>query len=108
MRQGDVGDARIEHLHERGQRHRDCDDPRIDRRTPFVGCVHGDGGSAHYLTHTFGTTDIPGRSSCPLFSPASKTIFAGMRCTTFTKLPVAFSGGKRLNRSPLAPAIEST
>ena len=32
----------------------------------------------------------------------------GIRCTTFTKLPVAFSGGSRLNFAPLAPAMLST
>src|SRR5271157_4397922 len=37
-----------------------------------------------YLIHTFGTTDIPGRSSWPLISPGSNTIFIGMRCTTLT------------------------
>src|SRR5215470_109666 len=31
-----------------------------------------------------------------------------MRCTTFTKLPVAFSGGSKLSTAPVAPAIEST
>jgi len=28
-------------------------------------------------------------------------IFTGTRCTTFTKLPVAFSGGSRLNTAPV-------
>ena len=37
-----------------------------------------------YLIHTFGTTDMPGRSSWFLISPFSNTIFTGMRCTTFT------------------------
>src|ERR1700691_4419160 len=38
-----------------------------------------------YLSiQTFGTTDIPGRSSCPLVSSLSNTIFTGMRCTTLT------------------------
>src|ERR1039458_3775438 len=39
-----------------------------------------------YLIQTLGTTDIPGRRSCPLvwsFS-LSNTIFTGMRCTTLT------------------------
>lgn len=35
------------------------------------------------------------------------TILTGMRCTTFTKLPVALSGGKRLNLAPVAAAIDS-
>src|SRR5882762_3908612 len=112
MRQRYIGNAGIEHLHERGQRHRDSNDPVIDRRPPFGGVIHGDGRSAHsylnlcyelraarehesaarssrlvarsYLIHTFGTTDIPGRSSCPLVSLLSNTIFTGMRCTTLT------------------------
>ena len=35
-------------------------------------------------------------------------IFTGMRWTTFTKLPTAFSGGSRLMREPVLPAMEST
>jgi hypothetical protein len=31
----------------------------------------------------------------------SKTILTGTRCTTLTKLPVAFSGGSRLKAAPL-------
>ena len=32
---------------------------------------------------------------------SSSTIFTGTRCTTFTKLPVAFSGGSRANAEPV-------
>ena len=34
VRQGDVGDGGVEHLHEGGERDRHGDDPRIDARTP--------------------------------------------------------------------------
>ena len=39
-------------------------------------------------------------------SASSMRIFTGMRWTTFTKLPTAFSGGSRLMREPVEPAIE--
>src|SRR6476620_9707645 len=58
-----------------------------------------------YRNQTFGSTDMPGRKTCSLVSPWSNVIFTGMRCTTFTKFPVAFSGGKRLVIAPLAPAM---
>ncbi len=48
-----------------------------------------------YRNQTFGSTDIPGRRSCSGSRPASKVIFTGMRWTTLTKFPVAFSGGKQ-------------
>ena len=51
---------------------------------------------------------MPGRSRCSGSCPGSSTIFTGTRCTTFTKLPVAFSGGSRLNRAPVAAAMLST
>jgi hypothetical protein len=47
-----------------------------------------------------GSTDIPGRSIRSRFSPSFKRIRTGIRCTTFTKLPVAFSGGSRLVCAP--------
>src|ERR1035437_8762761 len=52
------------------------------------------------------STFIPGRNTRPLVW--SIRIFTGMRCTTLTKLPVAFSGGSRLKRLPVAPEMEST
>jgi len=54
-----------------------------------------------YFNQTFGTTDIPGRSRCSESSPLLKRIRTGMRCTTLTKLPVAFSGGSRLMTAPV-------
>src|SRR5262245_64729570 len=58
-----------------------------------------------YLVYTVGVTDIPGRNSRSESWPAFKTIFTGTRCTTLTKLPLAFSGGSRLNRAPVAGAM---
>ena len=37
-----------------------------------------------YFTVTFGSTDMPSFKYWSLSSPGSKTIFTGMRCTTFT------------------------
>jgi len=53
------------------------------------------------------STFMPGRRIL-LSGTESSTIFTGIRCTTFTKFPVAFSGGSKLRRLPVAPAIEST
>ena len=38
----------------------------------------------------------------------SRVIFTGTRCTTFTKLPVAFSAGMTLKREPVPDWMEST
>src|ERR1700722_9639737 len=62
-----------------------------------------DQNDSRWRTFTAGSTDIPsasGRPSSPT-CPGSKTIFTGTRCTTFTKFPVAFSGGSRLNFDPV-------
>jgi hypothetical protein len=55
-----------------------------------------------------GSTDIPGRSIRSRFSPSFKTDPHGHPLHTFTKLPVAFSGGSRLVRAPVAPGMFST
>ena len=39
---------------------------------------------------------------------SSNTSCTGTRCTTLTKLPVAFSGGSRLKRAPVARGMLST
>ena len=47
------------------------------------------------------STDIPGEIRRNASPGSLKTIFTGMRCTTFTKLPVAFSGGSKANCEPV-------
>ena len=58
------------------------------------------------LTET--TADRPGRRRPTRALSAGSTIFTGTRCTTLVKLPLAFSGGSRLNSAPLAGAMLST
>ena len=88
VRQGHVGDAGIQHLHESGQRDRQRDDPGIDRRTRESRAIRGQCRAVHrpriHLTQTLGSTDMPGRRMCSLVSPGSKVIFTGIRCTTLT------------------------
>src|SRR5215471_3640549 len=64
-----------------------------------------DGIGTPYRTFTLGTTDMPGPSGKCRSGGVSKMIFTGTRCTTLTKLPVAFSGGSRLKAAP-DPAVK--
>jgi hypothetical protein len=50
---------------------------------------------------TVAIMDMPGRKTNGAETGMSRRILTGMRCTTFTKLPVAFSGGKRLKTEPV-------
>src|SRR4030095_9520727 len=50
---------------------------------------------------TVAITDIPGRRTNGAAAGMSRRILTGIRCTTFTKLPVAFSGGNRLKTDPV-------
>jgi len=59
-------------------------------------------------TLTSGSTDMPGRSKCCGSCSWLKRILTGSLCTTLTKLPLAFSGGRRLNNVPAAPGRFST
>src|SRR4030095_10664850 len=86
VRQRHVDDGGVEHFHEGREHDGDRDHPWID---------------GFHCVYTVGTTDMPGRSMCSGSCPSSSTIFTGTRCTTFTKLPVALSGGRRLNRAPV-------
>ena len=55
------------------------------------------------------TADMPARSGCGLpTSFWSSSTFTGTRCTTFTQLPVAFSGGSNEKRAPVPALIDST
>ena len=52
---------------------------------------------------------MPGRNCCTSFSwGLLNSIFTGMRCTTFTKLPDALSGGSSANLAPVAGENEVT
>ena len=53
-------------------------------------------------------TDRPGRNSRASGPSRGKAIRTGTRCTILVKLPVALSGGSRLNWAPLAGAKLST
>src|SRR5215469_410744 len=61
-----------------------------------------------HRTLTRGSTDIPGRNACLGSWFGLKRIRTGSLCTTLTKLPLAFSGGRRLNSVPAAPGRFST
>ena len=50
----------------------------------------------------------PGLSQPSAAAASGTAIRTGSRCTTLVKLPVAFSGGSRLNCAPEAGAIPST
>src|SRR6185436_625160 len=100
-----VDHRRVEDLHERREHHRRRDDPRVD--DGHGGALRRDRPCAHFV-RTVGTTDMPGRRRWSGSWPLSNVIFTGTRCTTFTKLPVAFSGGSRLKRAPVAAAMLST
>ena len=80
VREGDIGNARIEDLHERRQ-------GDYDRNHPGIGPWPegaGPGGVGHGCIRTLGSTDIPSRSRCSASCPWSNTIFTGIRCTTLT------------------------
>src|SRR5450759_6546 len=70
------------------------------------GSLKGYATRLRYFVNMVASTFMPGRSTRPL--AWSIRILTGMRCTTLTKLPVAFSGGSRLKRLPVAPEMEST
>ena len=50
-------------------------------------------------------TDIPGRNLPASGLSGAIRNLTGIRCTTLVKLPVALSGGNRLNWAPLAGAM---
>jgi len=47
------------------------------------------------------STDIPGEIQCRASPGSLNVILTGTRCTTLTKLPVAFSGGSNANCGPV-------
>ena len=89
VRQRDVGDAGVEHLHERRQRDDQRDRPRVVAAGPAGREVGGRRRpplrrAALIARVTFGSTDMPGRRRSSPAWPASKRMRTGMRCTTFT------------------------
>ena len=52
-------------------------------------------------------TVMPARSGVP-FGVCSTSSSTGIRCTTFTQLPVAFCGGSTENSAPVAGAMAPT
>jgi hypothetical protein len=58
-------------------------------------------------TSTATSTERPTRSGRST-GGSSSTIFTGTRCTTFTQLPDAFSGGSSENTAPVPEAMLST
>ena len=68
--------------------------------------ISGPTPSARVSTET--SADRPGRSSPDSGLSVGTAMRTGMRWTTLVKLPVAFSGGSRLNWAPLAGAKLST
>src|SRR5262249_13146538 len=69
--------------------------------------VHELSFGCHSLTCTVTTADCPARSTMREGTPSS-AIRTGMRWATFTKLPVALSGGKSEKRAPVPPERLST
>src|SRR5262249_19110040 len=108
VRQRHVHHGRVEHFHERGEHHRHGDDPRVDLTLGHFRLQTSDFRLlTSYLVYTVRTTDMPGRSLCSVSGAGARTICTGTRCATFTKSPVAFSGGGRLTRAPAAGAMLS-
>jgi len=83
VRQRNVGNGSVENFHERGQRNRQRDQPRIESRLP-VGFLCVRHGNVLYFSQTFGTTDIPGRRRSRPCCPGLNRMRTGRRWTTLT------------------------
>src|SRR6185312_11398886 len=82
IRQCNVGNAGVKHLHECPQRDNNSNQPGVELRLPEV-LIECECRRAH-RSSTLGTTFIPGRSRWSPFSPGSRTILTGTRWTIFT------------------------
>ena len=110
VRQRHIDDGGVENLHEGRERDGDRDQPGVIGRLPIgVSLLRGRSGSGRFFggrlgvahfTVTSGTTEMPSGSGSFGSRPPSMTILTGTRCTTLTKLPVAFSTGKAENFEP--------
>src|SRR6267142_3471316 len=97
--QRDVHDGDVQERHQTRD-HRARGDQRL------APAKDGRLGAHHSLIRTLTSALIPGRRSTP--GGPSRRMSTGMRCTTFTKFPVALSGGSRAKRAPVPPATRST
>src|SRR5690606_24701869 len=136
-RQRDVGDRRVEYLHDRGEHDRDGDQPamrhvvRVDRPGFEHGFVFREARarsgkppacrsySAAFAmpnrlaklcetsvsTSTLALMPVRMSTSSP---PVSSFSLTGMRCVTFTQLPVAFCAGSSENSAPVPAPMLST
>src|SRR5262249_9622242 len=114
-------DAAVECRYDRAEEHRHGSDDRMaadhnTRRRRERGHRFGRGFAGlrrRYVRHAghwrsvarvsiVATTDMPGRNNVANSGSGSRTIFTGMRWTTFVKLPVALSGGNSENCAPEA------
>src|SRR6185312_16315646 len=108
--QCDIGNGRVQHFHERRDRNDESDQigvvsaRRGTFRRPAAGCTLRE---LRHRTFVQGTTDMPGPIAT-LGGHSSTTILTGTRCTTLTKLPVAFSAGNKLKAVPEPGCTDAT
>ena len=106
LRQRDVDDGGVEHLHDRGRDQAEQDEP-ARARDGLVEARPAARAASAAAAALIGGTPSPS-PTCRAAArrrrsaPRSSTIFTGTRCTTLTKLPLALSGGSRLNVAPVA------
>src|SRR5205814_3299715 len=97
--QRDVHDGDVQERHQPRQHRARGDEP-------LAPAEDGSLGAHHSLIRTVTSALIPGRSATP--GGPSRRMSTGMRCTTFTKFPVALSGGRSAKRAPVPLATLST
>ena len=93
-----VDNGGVEDLH----KGRECNGYR-DQPWIMAGLPSAAGRRCTGFTHwtvTEGWAEMPSGSGMSGLRPLSITILTGTRCTTLTKLPVAFSGGNAVNFEP--------
>src|SRR5262249_59598199 len=73
--------------------------PPLRRRALFV---------AHRCVLMVVIADMPDRRRSARRWSGSRTIFTGIRCAILVKLPLALSGGRRLNSAPVPGEMVST
>src|SRR5207248_10837113 len=104
-----TAEPRAQHCQRRGPAHR----AGLDSAAAGRACAAPTNPSPAWLSplprvSTVIVTDSPGRNSPAIAASAGTAIRTGTRCTILVKLPVALTGGSRLNWAPLAGAKLST